>query len=102
MRLHAQRTQLFPYTTLFRSPACLVGRDFIDLLTTYKLRLDNPRHLLVSNAPTLYQWIPWGTHRNFWEILGLVLTCSAIVRSEEHTSELQSPTYLVCRLLLVK
>jgi len=60
-------------------PACLVGRNFIDLLTTYKLRLDNPRHLLVLNAPTLYQWIPWGTQRNLWEILGLLLTYSAIV-----------------------
>lgn len=60
-------------------PACLIGRNFIDLLTTYKLRLDNPRHVLVSNAPTLYQWIPWGTQRNLWEILGLLLTCSAIV-----------------------
>src|SRR5437879_7539310 len=30
----------------------------------------------------------------------IVLTVSAVVRSEEHTSELQSPMYLVCRLLL--
>src|SRR6266487_6387888 len=30
------------------------------------------------------------------------LTCGAILRSEEHTSELQSPVHLVCRLLLEK
>src|SRR5258708_31382643 len=70
------RSTLFPYTTLFRSrPATRLAR---------RLRLWLLRRLLL-----------------------LLLGCrrrSAIVaaRSEEHTSELQSPDHLVCRLLLEK
>src|SRR5439155_23473143 len=42
---------------------------------------------------------------NGWFRFGLVLAClglTAIIRSEEHTSELQSRGHLVCRLLLEK
>src|SRR5436189_1433179 len=60
------RSTLFPYTTLFRSPA---GRQYND----------RPRH----RDGSLYRHASAG-------------------RSEEHTSELQSPMYLVCRLLLEK
>lgn len=60
-------------------PACLIGRSCIDLLTTYRLRVDNPKHLLVLNAPTIYQWIPWGTERELWEGVGILLTLSAVV-----------------------
>src|SRR5947208_3883691 len=71
------RSTLFPYTTLFRSsvrvPADLVLRP-IELLSDF----DEP----VSRA-------------RVDEVLELV-------RSEEHTSELQSPDHLVCRLLLEK
>src|SRR5258708_21413433 len=34
--------------------------------------------------------------------VGIVRGCNAVTRSEEHTSELQSPDHLVCRLLLEK
>src|SRR5256885_15606870 len=66
------RSTLFPYTTLFRSPApgsrpILARRDM-------RLRVATPRRASRASAR----------------------------RSEEHTSELQSPCNLVCRLLLEK
>src|SRR5438445_1467950 len=73
------RSTLFPYTTLFRSLEERAGRGvahLVDLLVPRGVLLD------VGVAP--------GDVR-----LGLV-------RSEEHTSELQSRQYLVCRLLLEK
>src|SRR2546430_12591105 len=69
------RSTLFPYTTLFRSE-------------TKK----TPCKLLVSPP----MWLPLATATVLPE-----LTCGvAVVRSEEHTSELQSQSNLVCRLLL--
>src|SRR5437762_14145309 len=71
------RSTLFPYTTLFRS-LHVPGRR--------RLRCqDRERHLLhdgLAHARVAHH-VPG-------------------VRSEEHTSELQSPMYLVCRLLLEK
>src|SRR5256885_9672479 len=86
------RSTLFPYTTLFRSRADpVVGTAVQDLLA----------HL----APVL-------GGRGLAARAGLVpadvwrLVCGGLrepgVRSEEHTSELQSPCNLVCRLLLEK
>src|SRR5687767_15468344 len=71
------RSTLFPYTTLFRS---LVGVMGGVMLAT----------LLVSTLMALLER-PSVSFR-FWSIM----------RSEEHTSELQSLAYLVCRLLLEK
>src|SRR5258708_31617855 len=70
------RSTLFPYTTLFRS---LEFNSAISEILKYSLLRREPR------ARTL-------------EIHRLVQA----VRSEEHTSELQSPDHLVCRLLLEK
>src|SRR5687767_15652459 len=70
---------LFPYTTLFRSG-----------------KLDN---LFVGGEPALDRR-PVGIHMH-----GVLIgreTGGARARSEEHTSELQSLAYLVCRLLLAK
>src|SRR5256885_16830792 len=61
------RSTLFPYTTLFRSPAEAVRTSRLFTLPDYR------------------QWSP-----------------PPYRRSEEHTSELQSPCNLVCRLLLEK
>src|SRR5438876_8386897 len=69
------RSTLFPYTTLFRS-FTLVGAFLASAITS----------LLVPGFPSSMLLI-WGS------IAG---------RSEEHTSELQSPVHLVCRLLLEK
>src|SRR5256885_12990272 len=67
------RSTLFPYTTLFRSAPS--GGDRVAL---HKLQ-----HRLASLTQTAF--VPCPAHR-----------------SEEHTSELQSPCNLVCRLLLEK
>src|SRR3712207_7823819 len=87
------RSTLFPYTTLFRShpavtelqpaPSGVAGGDARPAL---HLALDLGQQFIVHRifsfrCPLLLSWLP---------------------RSEEHTSELQSRQYLVCRLLLEK
>src|SRR3989441_9291727 len=76
------RSTLFPYTTLFRSPRLGPGRGRGDCR-----RRNRGRHGQVRRLPA--------PARSF-------LLAAAVVRSEEHTSELQSLAYLVCRLLLEK
>src|SRR5258708_29809840 len=74
------RSTLFPYTTLFRS-------------------IDPDRTILAGHsmggaiAERIASRVP---------VAGLIAISPAIKRSEEHTSELQSPDHLVCRLLLEK
>src|SRR3712207_7984480 len=84
------RSTLFPYTTLFRS------EDGISPLSTR-------RHWPAggSRIPCLLQIAILGTASCSPQI-GLSKACLRRVRSEEHTSELQSRQYLVCRLLLEK
>src|SRR3989441_9493628 len=67
------RSTLFPYTTLFRSATEVVDGDRLVLLLVHSVG-ERRRGRLVDDAE----------------------------RSEEHTSELQSLAYLVCRLLLEK
>src|SRR5437764_10982217 len=74
------RSTLFPYTTLFRSS---VSRN--DRLTSTRSKARRWRGLMGARAATSAP--PRSAARR---------------RSEEHTSELQSPMYLVCRLLLEK
>src|SRR5258708_14788121 len=84
------RSTLFPYTTLFRSP---------------------PKHKFFSHRweqspiqsaplPPRLPAIPWSTVSNSFRRPSIYIIRS--LRSEEHTSELQSPDHLVCRLLLEK
>src|SRR3712207_9011858 len=73
------RSTLFPYTTLFRSK--FFSNDFSYFIASSIIPLSKNGFI----SPT---------HRKPF------LLCS--VRSEEHTSELQSRQYLVCRLLLEK
>src|SRR3712207_8920492 len=86
------RSTLFPYTTLFRS---------------HKLRKREGGHDPGQLLPTR-QLVPAqqssGAHRHFRPRPrgGLVPRARFGGRSEEHTSELQSRQYLVCRLLLEK
>src|SRR3712207_7201190 len=70
------RSTLFPYTTLFRSSAPAVQRS------------------AVAESFGRFGCVRSGTNRQ--------ATRAATARSEEHTSELQSRQYLVCRLLLEK
>src|SRR3712207_7078150 len=91
------RSTLFPYTTLFRSvvvPVDRYGRVDPDQLDT----AINDRTILVSLMLANNEV---GTIQPMDEIAHRVRGHRG-VRSEEHTSELQSRQYLVCRLLLEK
>src|SRR3989475_9383247 len=80
------RSTLFPYTTLFRSE--LVARpDVREFLVTRALEVV-PSDALAKQLAALSPE----------ELVGLMIEG----RSEEHTSELQSQSNLVCRLLLEK
>src|SRR5258707_9552895 len=83
------RSTLFPYTTLFRSRLSLGGRTRGGCQRQGVAGINYPRHPI-----------------NLCKCVGSVCTagrqCHDLVRSEEHTSELQSRQYLVCRLLLEK
>src|SRR2546425_7830516 len=90
------RSTLFPYTTLFRSSAICreYGSDHTPLLATLNAHQE-------THPPTKYLVI-FNTDVDFVHLgPGRLLPCRAS-RSEEHTSELQSLAYLVCRLLLEK
>src|SRR3712207_7294344 len=85
------RSTLFPYTTLFRS------------------RADDGIVVYVNGQEVLRRNIDAGTVTHTTYANAAVGAASAVnnpitveVRSEEHTSELQSRQYLVCRLLLEK
>src|SRR3712207_7713483 len=85
------RSTLFPYTTLFRSA-----------------RVNRPTLVMAHNktlAAQLYQefkrFFPENAVEYFVSYYDYYQP-EAYVRSEEHTSELQSRQYLVCRLLLEK
>src|SRR3712207_8563673 len=88
------RSTLFPYTTLFRSIGVLDERDYLYLV-------DRKKDMIISGGENIYC-------REVEEALMLhpeILDVAVIGvpdRSEEHTSELQSRQYLVCRLLLEK
>src|SRR5438094_3609362 len=82
------RSTLFPYTTLFRS----------DLPAP-----EGP--MMVMNSPSLMSILMRRRTKYFEGPMGYHfsrLASSSPSRSEEHTSELQSPYDLVCRLLLEK
>src|SRR2546430_12441515 len=89
------RSPLFPYTTLFRSPAdidpvqvrLIISHELVHALQDQYLDLDSLIQLKRQND------------RRTAVVLPLELDEG---RSEEHTSELQSQSNLVCRLLLEK
>src|SRR3712207_7007677 len=94
------RSTLFPYTTLFRSPCNLL-----------QLPCQLRRGRRVGDAPLIIQLARqpnWAciindrilNHRH--EVEADMVEVNVVARSEEHTSELQSRQYLVCRLLLEK
>src|SRR2546421_9696640 len=73
------RSTLFPYTTLFRSQECLLDKDVNDTVKNLNYITVDMEIFAVDGKIILQQ-----------------------LRSEEHTSELQSRSDLVCRLLLEK
>src|SRR3712207_7300854 len=79
------RSTLFPYTTLFRSREERRAAAHQDRVGDDRVLVDQP-----------------GTHGRRGEGGAADVHGAAVLRSEEHTSELQSRQYLVCRLLLEK
>src|SRR2546430_6287512 len=86
------RSTLFPYTTLFRSVGG--GERVVDVADRHHPGLDRDRLTRhpAGIAPAVELFVmPVGDHGHVLQL-----------RSEEHTSELQSQSNLVCRLLLEK
>src|SRR5690348_18114146 len=83
---------LFPYTTLFRSVVRVTPRNFPQATLCYRLTPQAAAKRL-SNFRALPGMI---------DPFGRIISYLRVSRSEEHTSELQSPVHLVCRLLLEK
>src|SRR5947208_11899084 len=86
------RSTLFPYTTLFRSfvRSLVLKRDEVESFDVYPFSIPAIRQLdelKLASRVTLFA----GENGS-----------GKSTRSEEHTSELQSPDHLVCRLLLEK
>src|SRR5688572_32093715 len=85
------RSTLFPYTTLFRSP-----RERLTIFAPRSLSQVTPRMMSEVEPPVgprtraCTSFAPYAAPR------------TPALRSEEHTSELQSQSNLVCRLLLEK
>src|SRR2546430_11458504 len=80
------RSTLFPYTTLFRSRLETLTKLYGSFVAVDDITLHVPRGMLYG----------------FLGPNGAGKTTTLRMRSEEHTSELQSQSNLVCRLLLEK
>src|SRR5258708_11313037 len=95
------RSTLFPYTTLFRSEVLrepqkgklyYLRYPFKNGKGTITVATTRPETMLGDTAVAVNP-----KDERYREMIGQTL-----IRSEEHTSELQSPDHLVCRLLLEK
>src|SRR2546427_1368655 len=82
------RSTLFPYTTLFRSTVEQMEKiaDLADRYSFGELRVSHEQNLIFADVQLSDLYSLW----------------QEVKRSEEHTSELQSQSNLVCRLLLEK
>src|SRR5690348_18051859 len=78
------RPTLFPYTTLFRSVSSTIAEVRVAVEDACDLRGGESEEAIVAGLEALLDFV------------------AEHPRSEEHTSELQSPVHLVCRLLLEK
>src|SRR2546430_13057145 len=92
------RSTLFPYTTLFRSESRHLGSCPQSL---HVVRFTVPDARSARDASNRTQYVLSGVQRRK-EHTESGWTRRALIRSEEHTSELQSQSNLVCRLLLEK
>src|SRR5256885_10241032 len=92
------RSTLFPYATLFRSPLRLRTLDRRVPVNRTPLYFCQPTSLCSSTKPRPPACAGFSSENlRRWFRFAIVLQ-----RSEEHTSELQSPCNIVCRLLLEK
>src|SRR5260370_4059492 len=86
------RSTLFPYTTLFRSVLA------VRAIVAHAEVVAGRHHQVAALGMLAYQKRPFGQHVG----VSSGRVSREVVRSEEHTSELQSHLNLVCRLLLEK
>src|SRR3712207_8723819 len=95
------RSTLFPYTTLFRSEDIVLG----------DITNDGIQDLIVLSEDEIVRLFPGTGGGAFGPVVSMTIDADDTrfwtrgvtgERSEEHTSELQSRQYLVCRLLLEK
>src|SRR3712207_8434825 len=91
------RSTLFPYTTLFRS-RIIIPKNVSQYVPGQKQMLPNLEKALNGMKPGQEKRVDLTSDEAF----GPYDESKKAVRSEEHTSELQSRQYLVCRLLLEK
>src|SRR2546422_4424888 len=85
------RSTLFPYTTLFRSDGSIV----LIIIRLERLQDTSRRSLRPQVLQQFLDWLQTGIFIKWTHF-------PETLRSEEHTSELQSRLHLVCRLLLEK
>src|SRR5687768_17626862 len=88
------RSTLFPYTTLFRSPRAAFLSAWIGMPGVIGLAADGMKGYAVAR-PCIEGW-------KIGPLFAEDEKTAEALRSEEHTSELQSRLHLVCRLLLEK
>src|SRR5437762_1093558 len=102
LALRPPSAPLFPYTTLFRSDGTVLLSDFGLVAVMHSSTSPSPHQEAVGTiaymAPEQIQGQAQVASDQY--SLGVVVYEWITGRSEEHTSELQSPMYLVCRLLL--
>src|SRR3712207_8886254 len=96
MRLVPPRSTPFPYTTLFRS------RDVLSIIVMRKPYRYRHRYAHDAHDDEVQRYSNEGAAHRLWNHDMTDWECGNASRSEEHTSELQSRQYLVCRLLLEK
>src|SRR3712207_8151414 len=94
------RSTLFPYTTLFRSLACFaylgwLSAPVLGFVVVFLALAIASCKLPETKAQKLME-----RAREDWDVMVGYFRALTDGRSEEHTSELQSRQYLVCRLLL--
>src|SRR3712207_8878310 len=91
MRRRPPRSTLFPYTTLFRSSALEVEEQLLRMPGVAEVAVVAKPHPRLGEVSAAHvRLVPGAAAPELAD------------RSEEHTSELQSRQYLVCRLLLEK
>src|SRR3712207_7606698 len=96
------RSTLFPYTTLFRSAmrAITLHQDPPPLLVGERVNSQGSRKVKRLLLADDYEGVLEVAREQVESGAHVLDVC--VARSEEHTSELQSRQYLVCRLLLEK
>src|SRR5207244_6059379 len=100
--IRSKRSTLFPYTTLFRSTqnaSTAISASNLTANTSSSINLGS-----VTNAISSLGSVTRGGAFTLEDSTALTVNgpVNLGTRSEEHTSELQSPDHLVCRLLLEK